>query len=131
MRLLRHPLFITASVLTICNGMMGRMGCSLPYISSYLDDLACFPVILTIALALLRVLTRQHDYLLSRGRIIFAIIYFSVVFEGVLPAASNSYTSDPFDIVAYAAGALLFERYINKTAGREHGVRGEASDLIR
>lgn len=124
MKILANPLFIGALLLTATNAIIERMGYIIPYINSYLDDLACFPVILTLALAFLRTISGLKEYRLSKGQVIMAVIYFSIMFEGVLPALSVRYTRDPFDIIAYAAGALLFSRAIN--GKNEAGTRAVA-----
>lgn len=114
MNVLKHPLFIGALLLTASHRLLEQAGHSFPYLSSYLDDLACFPVVLTLGLAFLRLLTGSRNYTLSRLQVVAAVIYFSIMFEGVLPAFSEDYTRDPLDIIAYSAGALLFGKHINR-----------------
>ena len=119
MNSLKHTLFISAAILTTANEIIERSGYSIPYLNSYLDDLACFPVVLTIGLAFLRWMQRSRSYVLSKAQVVLAVIYFSVVFEGILPAVSENYTRDPLDVIAYSAGAFLFWRYINRNTAEK------------
>jgi hypothetical protein len=123
MSILRNPVFLLAFVLTASNELLERMGYSIPYVNSYLDDLACFPVVLTLALAFLRTFITSQDYSLSKIQVALAVIYFYFVFEWLLPAVSSSYTRDHADIIAYAAGAYIFWKFINgKNAVKEETV---------
>lgn len=124
MKLLKHPLFLGSALLTTAHGVAERMKFNIPYISSYLDDLACFPVVLTLGLAFLRRITGSPNYILSREQVILAVVYFSVMFEGVLPGISENYTRDPLDIIAYSAGAFLFAKYINRKPMMKHKAAG-------
>jgi hypothetical protein len=40
--------------------------------------------------------------------VFFTFLYFSIYFEGLLPALAARYTRDWKDVVAYAAGGLIF-----------------------
>ena len=112
MKVLRHPLFICATALTLANAALERLASPIPFIHAYLDDVLCFPVVLTLALALLRML-KGNDHRLSSFQIGAAVIYFSIVFEWMLPRVSASYTGDALDVIAYAAGAMMFAVFIN------------------
>lgn len=118
MKVLRHPVFITSVFLTAANAALERTGHSIPFLHAYLDDLVCFPVVLSLALAFLRSFVTAADYRLNKVHIVLAVAYFSFVFEWLLPRISMNYTSDPFDVLAYAAGAFVFARFINASPGR-------------
>ena len=115
MRLLKHPLFISAVLLTTINAMLERAGYPVPFVHAYLDDVLCFPVVLTLALTFLRRFVTPRDYTLSAFQVVMAVIYFSIVFEWMLPRVSENYTCDPADIIAYSIGALLFGVFINRS----------------
>lgn len=123
MSTLKHPLFLVLAALTISNEIIERAGFSIPFVNSYLDDLACLPVVLTLALAFLRSFFTSPGYSLSKIQIAIAVIYISVVFEWILPSVSSRYTRDYADIIMYVTGAVLFGRYINK----KHSLQVEAA----
>ena len=114
MSILKHPLFLALSALTISNEIIERAGWSIPFINSYLDDLACLPVVLTLALAFLRTFFTSPGYTLSKMQIVIAVIYISVAFEWILPSVSSRYTRDHIDILMYVLGAISFGRFINR-----------------
>lgn len=88
---------------------------TLPVIHNYLDDVLAIPVILTLAVAIQRQwVYRNKHYTLSKIQIIFAVVYVSVLFEGVLPLCSLKYTRDLWDILAYFAGAFIFNKLLNR-----------------
>ena len=122
MSILRNPVFILAFVLTASNELLERMGYSIPYVNAYLDDLACFPIVLTLALAFLRTFVTSQEYSLSRMQVALAVVYFYLVFEWVLPSMSSRYTRDHADMIAYTAGAYIFWKFIN----RKSAVKQEA-----
>ena len=112
MRILLHPIFVVAVILAAVNQLLERQGIYIPVVHSYLDDLLCFPLVLTIGLAVYRIILPQ--YTLSPWHIwpLFAIYGF--VFEWYLPQTSPVYTSDPLDLLAYFMGILIFQRWINR-----------------
>lgn len=117
MKVLRHPVFLASVFLTAANAALERTGHPLPFLHAYLDDLVCFPVVLSLALAFLRSFVTAADYRLSKAHIVLAVVYFSFLFEWLLPRISGNYTSDPLDVLAYAAGAFVFARFINTSPG--------------
>ncbi|MDQ3192323.1 MAG: magnesium citrate secondary transporter [Bacteroidota bacterium] len=94
--------------------MEKQFGIFIPFIHAYLDDFLCMPVVLTLTLYILQMILKEERFRLSKYQVIFAIIYFSVMFELVLPAFSSKYTSDVMDIAAYLIGAFVFYKYINR-----------------
>lgn len=78
------------------------------WFSSYLADLLCMPVLLILTTISIRWIKGWVTFLLSGKMILFTLIYLSLVFELLLPQLSARYTADPFDLVAYGVGALLF-----------------------
>ncbi len=112
MKTLLNPLFIIAVVLAGANQLAERLGIHIPVIHSYLDDILCLPIVLTVGLAAYRIII--PNYTLSRWHIWSLVVMLTVIFEVYLPTTSNLYTADFLDPVAYSIGALLFSRFINK-----------------
>ena len=84
----------------------------------YLNDLLCMPLVLAAAIFLQRNLVlRQADYALTSYQIGIIVLYWSVMFEGVIPHFVARYTADLFDVVTYAAGGMLFYFFGNSGAG--------------
>lgn len=81
----------------------------LPYLQAYLDDLLCMPVVLGISMQMMQYLrTHKERYYLSKTHVLLAFGYISLMFEVVLPAFSDTYTSDPWDVLCYALGSMVF-----------------------
>ncbi len=86
------------------------------YFQYYLNDLLCMPIVLGAAIFLQRNLVlRQPDYGLTGWQIGIIVVYWSVMFEGVIPHFNSRYTADIFDVVAYAFGGLVFYRFGNSS----------------
>ncbi|MGV3586566.1 MAG: hypothetical protein ACO1OF_06175 [Adhaeribacter sp.] len=80
----------------------------------YLNDVLCLPVVLCLALWLQQKLfPRTARPRLNIGQVIFTVIYFSVFFEGILPAFSSKYTRDFWDIGAYVLGGIIYYCFLN------------------
>ena len=114
MKLLLKPFFVLALGLYLINRfVLTLLGLS-QYRVPYLNDALCLPVVLTVALWLQQKLfpgsCRRR---LNAAQVIFTVIYFAVFFEGILPALSNRYTRDYWDIMAYAAGGAVYYFLIN------------------
>jgi hypothetical protein len=56
----------------------------------------------------------DFSFRVNKIEVAIAVVYSSVVFEWLLPNEGTNFVSDPFDIVAYAFGALLYVFYISK-----------------
>lgn len=77
-----------------------------PYLHAYLDDVLCIPLFL----ALWR-WERRYFWQVPRiaGReVSFFVIFVFVLFEGVIPRFTTSFTADWWDGVAYGLGGVLF-----------------------
>lgn len=79
-------------------------------INSYLSDLLCIPLVLSIARYAIAYWINDACFQLNRWHMAFTSIAFALVFELILPKFSTVYTADPFDALAYGIGALLFDR---------------------
>lgn len=79
-----------------------------PFILYNFNDFLCLPIILTLTVCILRYLKRDQDIELS-GRLIFGeAIFYSVLFEFLLPIYSMKYTADLIDVLMYGLGALFY-----------------------
>lgn len=114
---LTHPLFLISVVLALVNRLFEMSGVYLPLIHSYLDDLLCFPIVLTVGLAAYRFFWPY--YRLTGWHIWSVVVVYSIYFEAYLPTISSVYTRDVVDILMYVVGALFFDRWINGKVERE------------
>ena len=82
-------------------------------LASYLTDVLFLPLALSLALA-------AHQTVYGRGAtlpgtwVLAAWAGVALWFEGLLPRWSAQAVADPWDVLAYAAGALIFQRWLNK-----------------
>jgi hypothetical protein len=118
MSVLKNPFFIISCVLFWINQFLERvLGIFIPYVHSYLDDLLAMPVVLGITLQAFRLFHPLKDrFIFTKSHIIIAVVYFSLIFEVLLPMKSDTYTRDPWDVLCYAIGAVAFYYWINKPA---------------
>ena len=123
-----HPLFLGAALLYAGFQLATRViHWVLPaWVSSWLADGLCMPVVLTLALAVQRWVRRKPALVLPGSWVILAWAVISTWFEVVAPRWWPArYTADWVDVLAYAAGSLLFSLYINQgpriAAGHENG----------
>lgn len=80
-----------------------------PFISDHLADFLCLPIVLSFCrFTMIRWRFAPSQFELSVSMILFAVLAFSIVFEGILPSLSDRYYSDPIDIVAYLLGAAVY-----------------------
>jgi hypothetical protein len=104
-RLLFWILFFVYAVLYL----LKTLGYYTPWISDYLADLLCLPIVLSIVLfAMRKMRVVPESFELTPAMILAALIYFSIVFEWLLPLWSDRYQSDFLDIVAYSLGAIAY-----------------------
>ena len=84
-------------------------------LTSYLADVLALPLLLTVALLLLRHgYFRQPTFVLPGAWVVGAWVVFSVWFEGLLPRWQPAVaTADPLDVLAYAVGGWVFWRWLN------------------
>jgi hypothetical protein len=114
MKVLLHPVFIASVLLAAINQLLERNGIFLPFIHSYLDDLLCFPIVLTVGLAGYRLLYSDNSYTLGPWQVWPVVVLYAVMFEWVLPSTSPVYTQDALDVVAYVVGTVVFMRWVNR-----------------
>lgn len=114
----KNPIFIFAIVAFWVNQFLEKsLDVVVPVYHSYGDDLMAMPVIFGICLQLMRWWHPLGEELtFSRNQILVGLIYISVVFELVLPCLSATYTGDLLDVLCYAFGAFVFQKFMNKPA---------------
>ena len=109
-----NPVFIVCAILFIANRLLEWQGIFIRPLPSYLDDLLCLPIVLTIILAAERLYFKAPGFILPANYSWWAVAAFCVVFEGVLPFVSEKYTADVMDVFFYSLGAVIFLVTINK-----------------
>lgn len=114
MKTLRQPYFLLCLTLFVLNQLLEWQQLYFRPLYSYLDDLLCLPLSLTLALAAERTYFHSPKFILKKSHILLAVLLFSIVFEVVLPYFSWTYTADVLDVAAYGLGALFFYLTINK-----------------
>jgi hypothetical protein len=83
------------------------------WIQHYLDDLLCLPLVLTVTLFVLRFFYGPRVHL-SWNQVAFTVLYFSLAFEVFFPKFMPRYTGDWVDAILYAAGGVIFYKFLNK-----------------
>ncbi len=125
MKTLFNPWFIAACLGWTIGFALRRSGYPLPLINGYINDLFAIPVIANLGLWFQRsFIIKSSYYVLSPSQVIFIVIYVALIFEGLLPRVSKTYTADWTDVLLYAVGGLFFYLVMNKPVGVE--VRGSA-----
>ncbi|WP_266203645.1 magnesium citrate secondary transporter [Pontibacter kalidii] len=110
----KQPLFIASFILAAANQALELAGIYIRPLHTHLDDLLALPLTLTIALAAERLYFRNPYFVLPLRYTLLALLLFSLVFEGLLPLLHRRYTADPWDVLAYLAGAFIFQGWMNK-----------------
>jgi hypothetical protein len=113
----RHPLFLALAALyaLVLGAQHWAPGWLPGVLNSYLTDVACLPLELTLALVVLRYgYFRRPAFVLPTAWIGAAWLVTAAWFELLLPRLRPGATADPLDVLAYALGALLFARWLNR-----------------
>ncbi|EOZ96088.1 hypothetical protein A33Q_2681 [Indibacter alkaliphilus LW1] len=115
MTVFKNPWFLTAATLFWINQLLEKVFVVfIPFVHAYLDDLMAMPVVLGITLQVYRwIHPAKSRFTFTWTQVLIAVLYFSFLFEWLLPKYSNLYTSDYWDILAYAIGAIFFYYLIN------------------
>lgn len=91
------------------------MGYPIPWVHSYLDDVMCPGIVLGFALFIQQQFTFRHaNYQFGWGQTGFFVLWYSLLFEVLFPLWDSRHYSDPWDVLAYSLGAVLFMRYGNR-----------------
>ncbi|MFQ5583906.1 MAG: hypothetical protein ACE5GL_05680 [Calditrichia bacterium] len=108
-------IFILVVAVFVLKHVLEHLGISHPLSTSYLDDLLLFPIILYLVLQIhRRWRLKSDDYRMPVSHVVGAVVFYSLLFELVLPHFSRRFTGDVLDIVFYSAGAGLFIFLMNR-----------------
>lgn len=78
------------------------------WLNNHFTDLLCIPLILTSTLAIIRYLKNNMNLILSIPMILFSCIYYSLIFEWILPKYSVHFTNDFYDVFHYFLGGAMY-----------------------
>ncbi|CAM4146119.1 hypothetical protein [Gillisia limnaea] len=103
-------IFFFSAVFTFLSiGILNLANVDMPtWITSYVNDFLCMPVVLTICLKTVHFIKKDNAILLPILPIITLTSFYAIYFEWYLPQVENRYTSDWIDVLMYFCGALLF-----------------------
>ncbi len=112
MKALFQPAFIVC-VLAYLLVRLGRLNIldNPIFVNNYLSDFVCMPIILTLSCVGVRVIKALPNFVLNRSMIFGMTAFYAILFEFILPTQSKLYTSDPWDVVMYFSGAILFYQF--------------------
>jgi hypothetical protein len=115
MRILRHPFFLASLFLYLTLKATRNGQFRVPILHDYLADLLCMPVVMGIALAILRQwVSRDAGSTLPVRLMVMTVALYAFLFEYWFPRISTDFTADPWDVLAYAAGAVAFHFILNR-----------------
>lgn len=77
-------------------------------IQQHLADVLCLPILLSISLVIMRLVSQNENLQLSKIKIFVAFLYVSLLFEVLLPYFFTAYIADIWDVVAYGTGGIIF-----------------------
>jgi hypothetical protein len=105
---LRDPLFLLGCLAYALNRWLLKPYVHGRFLHSYFNDCWLIPCALPPILWLHRKLgLRQHDRAPGPGEILSHLLFWSLLFEWIGPQFVSHAVGDPFDVIAYAAGAML------------------------
>ena len=95
-------------------------GVDVPFVHEYLDPTLSIPIMLGLW-------QLERRYLFGRARLtlletVVGTLFLMLIFEFVFPLLSTDFTADPWDLVAYSLGGLLYWLFVNNAPA----VAGEA-----
>jgi hypothetical protein len=73
-----------------------------------LTDFLCLPILLTIANLLIKILFPSQCFKISVSQIVLLVLFYSVLFECILPKVSTKYTADYLDVIMYFLGGGFY-----------------------
>lgn len=119
MRVVKNPYFVIACLIFWMNQLLEKVfGIFVPWVHEYLDDLLAMPVVLGITLQVFQwIHPKKEKFRFSKIQVAVGWIYFSFLFEFLLPKYSERYTADVWDVFAYGIGAVAFYVLINVNSG--------------
>lgn len=111
----KNPFFVIPCLIFWINQYLEKSkGVSIPIVHAYLDDIMAMPVVLGITLQVFNwIHPLKNRLVFTKKQIIIGWLYFSFMFEYVLPKWSTTHTSDILDVLCYGLGAIFFYKFIN------------------
>ncbi|PQJ32481.1 hypothetical protein BST92_11320 [Nonlabens arenilitoris] len=79
-----------------------------PFVYNHLNDLVVIPIVATIGLHAIWMVKKNRQLRVGIIGLLSLVMLYSLYFEYYLPLSNARYTSDFWDIVCYAAGAIIF-----------------------
>src|ERR1051326_528542 len=117
----RDPLFLVACALYALNRWELKPRLHFPFLHDHFNDLLLMPCALPLLLYLQRCLKlRTHDLPPTPGEITLYLAVWSVLFEWLGPHLMPWTTGDPWDVLAYAVGALFSGLWGDRKSIRLH-----------
>ncbi|WP_295674783.1 hypothetical protein [uncultured Mucilaginibacter sp.] len=115
MKTLLNPWFIAGCLVWLIVKTTRVFDIPVSWLNGYITDFFAVPVITNIGLWLQRVfIIKSNYYVLSPLQVTFMVVYISLLFEGLLPLLSRTYTADWIDVLLYCMGGLFFYQVMNK-----------------
>ena len=115
-RYLRDPCFLLCLFLFLANRYVFIPQIEHPFFKGYLNDLICLPFWVPIMLQGSRWLGfRRHDRPPDAWDILLPLLGFTLVFEIWIPGQAGYqgyFVADPWDVLAYATGALSLALWV-------------------
>lgn len=85
-----------------------------PMIQFYMNDLLIVPLTAGIARSSMRWLFQVKKYILRFWQACYIVVFYSIVFEGILPFFLLRYTGDWIDVLLYIIGGIFYWTVMNK-----------------
>ncbi|HLW62447.1 MAG TPA: hypothetical protein VKY33_03520 [Flavobacterium sp.] len=107
-KLFKSLIYVSLFILSTLIYGLQKLSHQLPeIINNYFNDIISTALLLKVCHIILK-LIKGADFNLSLGHIVFVWLYFSFLFEGLLPLYYERYTADVYDVGAYLLGALIY-----------------------
>jgi len=78
------------------------------FLNFYLNDMLAVPIVLNLVLISFKMLYSSTNIYLGIDKIIFTVVYISILFELILPHFFTKYSSDWIDVVMYIIGGFIY-----------------------
>ena len=78
------------------------------FLNFYLNDMLAVPIVLNLVLISFKMLYSSTNIYLGIDKIIFTVVYISILFELILPHFFTRYSSDWIDVVMYIIGGFIY-----------------------
>jgi hypothetical protein len=78
-----------------------------PLIQFYLNDLLIVPITAIATNLLMQWILRIPDFKLQIWQICYIVLFYSILFEGILPTVIKRYTGDWVDVLMYVIGGII------------------------